>query len=312
MGKYRITHGQNIFDVALHIYGSVEGVLDLLASNETLSLDSNLRSGDELNFTDGYQINKEVSAYYDTHGITPASGETHVYPKIFKLPKCIEIYTSNAEISVGFSCSGSGTMEIDWGDNCPAETITLTDTTQKITHIFDSSIGGKRKVTMYIDASFKILDISELRPLDMYMLKPLSVERFSVSNAALQLDSLPMLRGVFRMTLDNCKTENLMPLVELRDLMELNLLTFVYRQPTMDAWLIGLVRNHGNRRNCRIKMKTVPSGKYVEPQRDENKCYILTTGMEAVWVLTNEPAWNEGGTWEFIIDDTTYSYGKNH
>lgn len=312
MGKYSVTQGQNIYDVALHIYGSVEGVLDLLATNETLSLDSDLRSGDQLNYTDGYLINKEVSAHYHTHGITPASGEMHVYPKSFTLPKCMEIYTSNAEISVGFCCSGSGTMEIDWGDNCPAQTIALTDTVQTITHIFDYSIGGKRTVTLYIQASFKSLDISDLRPLAMHILKPLSVERFSVSNIAMPLESLPMLRDTFRMTLDCAKTENLLPLVELKNLMELNLLTFVYRQPTIDAYLIGLVQRHGNRRNCRITMKTVPSGEYAEPGRDDNNRYILTSGMEAVWVLTHEPAWNEGGAWEFIIDNRTYKYGTNN
>lgn len=312
MGKYIITQGQNIYDVALHIHGSVEGVLDLLATNENLSLDSDLRSGDELDYTDGYLINKEVSVYYKMHGITPASAEMHVYPKSFILPKCMEIYTSNTEISVGFSCSGSGTIEVDWGDNCPAETIVLTGTVQNITHIFDSSIGGKRKVALYIQALFKSLDISDLRPLAMYILKPLSVERFRVSDVALPLDSLPMLRGTFRMTLDSARTENLMPLIELKELMELNLLTFVYRQPTIDAYLIGLVQKHGNRRNCRITMKTVPSGNYTEPRRDENSRYIFTSGMEAVWVLTHEPAWNEGGAWEFIIDNTTYKYGTNN
>lgn len=312
MGKYRITQGQNIYDVALHIYGSVEGILDLLATNENLSLDSDLHSGDELNYTESYLINKEVSAYYDTHGITPASGEMHVYPKGFTLPKCVEVYTSNTEISVGFSCSGSGIIEVDWGDNSKAEAITLNDTVQNITHIFDSSISEKRKVILYIQASFKTLDVSDLRPLAMYILKPLSVERFKVSDVVLPLDSLPMLRGTFRMTLDSARTENLMPLVELKELMELNLLTFVYRQPTIDAYLIGLVQKYGNRRNCRVTMKTIPSGNYTEPERDENNRYILTSGMEAIWVLTNEPAWNEGGAWEFIIDNTTYKYGTNN
>lgn len=311
MAKYKIIHGQNIYDVALHIYGSVEGIVDLLATNETLSLDSDLKAGDELNYTEGYLINNEVSAYYGTHNIIPASGEMHVYPKSFTLDRCLEIHTSNTEISVGFSVSGSGKIEIDWGDNCPAETVELTDTVQNITHIFDSKIGENRKIMMYINGGFKSLDITELRPISMYILKPLSVERFRVTNVALPLDCFPMFRDIFRLTLDSARTENLLPLIELKELMELNLLTFVYRQPTIDAYLIGLVNKHGNRRNCKVTMKTVPSGEYQEPQRDENNRYTLTSGMEAVWVLTNEPAWNEGGAWEFIIDNTSYKY-TNH
>ena len=66
-------------------------------------------------YTDDYQIDREVVAYYQTHGITPASGELHVYPKVFTLPLAIELYLANTEISAGFSISGRGKLEIDWG-----------------------------------------------------------------------------------------------------------------------------------------------------------------------------------------------------
>lgn len=312
MGKYQVTHGQNIYDVALHIYGSIEGVIDLLAHNESLSFDTDLKAGDELIYSDGYLINKEVSAYYDTHAITPATGEMHVYPKTFTLHKTVEVYISNAQISAGLKASGSGTIEVDWGDNCQTESITITNEVKHITHIFDSAVGRKRKIRLYIQASLKSLDISELQPTALYILKPLYVERFNLSNVSFGLDSLPMLRGTFRVTFDDVRTENLLSLIELKDLMELNLLTFVYRQPTIDAYLIGLVQKHGNRRNCKITMKTAPSGEYREPQRDDNNRYILTSGMEAVWVLTHEPAWNEGGIWEFNINNTIYKYGSNN
>ena len=32
--------------------------------------------------------------------------------------------------------------------------------------------------------------------------------------------------------------------------------------------------------------------------------------MEAIWVLTHEIAWNEYGSWEFIIKDRLYTYVK--
>ena len=53
MGKYKITAGQNIYDIAMHLYGSIEGIVDLLINNPGLSLDDNLKSGDELEYTDG-------------------------------------------------------------------------------------------------------------------------------------------------------------------------------------------------------------------------------------------------------------------
>ena len=48
MGSYRVVTGQNIYDVALHLYGSVEGIVDLLVNNPALSLETELCSGQEL------------------------------------------------------------------------------------------------------------------------------------------------------------------------------------------------------------------------------------------------------------------------
>lgn len=312
MGKYIVTQGQNIYDVALHIYGSVEGVTDLLVNNEFVSFDTDLNTGDELVYSDDYQINKEVVAYYKMHGITPASGEQHVYPKIFTLPKTIEVYMSAKEIGVEFSVSGNGKIEVDWGDNSEVQTITLSDKITLFSHLFDSTVGNKRHVSMYMQGYIKQLDISGLRPIELYILKSLSIERFTLNNATLLIDALPMLGDVFGVSLDGLKTNDLTPLLELKKLMSLSLMQTMYRQPTIDAYLIGLIERHDNRRNCKVMMTVEPSGEYKEPRKDSNNRYLLTSGMEAIWVLTHEPAWNEGGAWEFIINETTYNYEQNH
>ena len=62
MGKYRVVAGQNIYDIAMHLYGSIEGIVDLLINNPGLSLDDNLKSGDELEHTDGFTINPDIVA----------------------------------------------------------------------------------------------------------------------------------------------------------------------------------------------------------------------------------------------------------
>lgn len=33
----------------------------------------------------------------------------------------------------------------------------------------------------------------------------------------------------------------------------------------------------------------------------------ITSGMEAVWVILHEESWNEGGAWEFIINNKIYT-----
>ena len=165
---------------------------------------------------------------------------------------------------------------------------------------------------MYMQGYIKMLDISELMPTYLYILKSLSIERFALNNATLTLDALPMLGDVFSLTLDGLKTLDLTPLIELKSLMSLSLMQTVFRQPTIDSYLIGLVERHDNRRNCKVTMTVQPSGEYREPQKDSNNRYLLTSGMEAVWVLTHEEAWNEGGAWEFIINETTNTSEQNY
>ena len=165
---------------------------------------------------------------------------------------------------------------------------------------------------MYMQGYIKQLDISGLRPIELYVLKSLLIERFTLNNATLLIDALPMLGDVFGVSLDGLKTNDLTPLLELKNLMSLSLMQTVYRQPTIDTYLIGLVRQHDDRRNCKVVMTVQPSGEYREPTKDNNNRYQLTSGMEAIWVLTHEPAWNEGGIWEFIINETTYKYEQNH
>ena len=50
-----------------------------------------------------------------------------------------------------------------------------------------------------------------------------------------------------------------------------------------------------------------PSGSYEEPGKDENGRYIITSGMEAVWIITHEEAWNSAGFWKFQIKDQIYT-----
>lgn len=123
MGKYTVTNGQNLYDIALDLYGSVEGIVDLLMNNTELSLADDLQAGDELIYTDDFIINEDIVAYNRQHGIIPANGEQSVYPKHFELPYTFLFHQQNTFTSVSFVASGSGKVEIDWGDNTPIDFI---------------------------------------------------------------------------------------------------------------------------------------------------------------------------------------------
>lgn len=311
MGRYITTHGQNLYDVALHIYGSIEGIVDLMMNNTTLSLNDNLKAGTELLYTDNFIINSDTAYYLKNNKITPANGEQNIYFKASQKPKILEIYTGNRETSVGLSISGSGIIEVDWGDNTDIQTIVLSETFANVIHTFDNSILGKRKIIIYGDGiEIKKIDFSKLKATEIYLLRPIYMERLIIQENTLSVDFISLVDGVFDMDLSFVTTGSLLPLLKCKQLMKLVLSGANIRQTTIDDYLIHLVKQYHERRNCSIVLTTEPSGTFQEPKRDSDNNYIITSGMEAIWVLTHEIAWNEYGSWEFIIKDRLYTYVK--
>jgi hypothetical protein len=311
MGKYIVCEGQNLFDVALHIHGSIEGIVDLLICNSTLSLQGELKSGDELTYTDDFVINTDAVAYYRMYGIKPANGERTVYYKSSEYPKLVEVYLETSRTSTCFEICGGGTLEIDWGDNSRIETLTLGNDLKQVSHAFDNSLSGKRKITLYGDVSAKQINLSGMSASAIYLLRPLPVEKFILQRGDMAIDFLGLLQDTYEMDLTRLATDNLVPLLYNKGLMKLDLSGATIRQQTLDEYLINLVRHYYGRRSCHVYLTTLPTGIYQEPRRDDNLNYILSTGMEAIWILTHEPAWNEAGYWKFVINDQTYTFEPN-
>ena len=84
MRTYTVRTGQNIFDVALTLYGSIEGVFDLLISNPEgfdggpLSMTTELKSGMTLNYHEEYVINADIAKWIDDEALRVKNG-SHVY-----------------------------------------------------------------------------------------------------------------------------------------------------------------------------------------------------------------------------------------
>ena len=308
MGRYKVIAGQNIYDVALHLYGSIEGIVDLMMCNTDLSLDTTLKVGDELIYSDDFIINADVVAYNEMHGIVPSNGEHHVYPKVFTKPLAVAFSLPTQTLSVQCSVSGVGTLEIDWGDNSDTEVVTLSDKPQLLKHIFDNKVRKRRRIRWFTDAYFKQVDWSGLQPTSVVVLRPQLIEELTIKDATLTLDSLQMVTGIYSLNLSGLTSGNLKPLVECRELMTLNLIDARIKPTVLDEWLIAMVERYGNRRNCEVTLTAVPTGTYQEPARNaDTGRYNITSGMEAIWVITHEESWNEGGKWKFIINDKEYS-----
>ena len=214
MGRYKVIAGQNIYDVALHLYGSIEGIVDLMMCNTDLSLDTTLKVGDELIYSDDFVINADVVSYNEMHGIVPSNGEHHVYPKVFTKPLSVAFSLPTQTLSVHCSVSGVGTLEIDWGDNSDTEVVTLSDKPQLLKHIFDNKVRKRRRIRWFTNAYFKQVDWSGLKPNSVVILRPLPIEELTIKDATLTLDSLQMVTGIYSLNLSGLTCGNLKPLVE--------------------------------------------------------------------------------------------------
>lgn len=310
MGRYIVTAGQNIYDVALHLTGSIEGIVDLMICNPELSLATTLRSGDELQYTDGFTIDADVVARYRREGIVPSGGEHAVYPKFPSGARRLGFALDAAQLTTVFGVSGSGALQIDWGDNTPLEEVALDKTPRRIAHRFDNTIDGEREVRLYGEFTLRSLDLSGSGARRVRLLRPLAVERFRWQGGSAAVDFAPLLNGTLYMDLAGAAVADLQPLAECRTLMSLDLSGAEVSRPAVDAFLIALVRRHYGRRSAEITLTTAPYGTYREPARDSELNYVIATGMEAVWLLTHEEAWNEGGDWVIHIGDKTYRYER--
>ncbi|WP_291599014.1 hypothetical protein [Bacteroides sp.] len=310
MGKYTVITGQNLYDIALHIYGSIEGIVDLLMNNPDLSLCDNLKNGDILEYTDGLIINEDIIVYNRMNGIVPSNNERNVYPKFSSKPQLCEVQLKSERTFVEFNIHATCEIDIDWGDNSPMESITLSNKELRLYHAFDNQCKGNRIIRIYGNGLFKVIDWNSLNPLHIYPYKPIKSEKLYAQNFTTSLDFLILFDGLYEISLHKLKTDNLLPLIYQTKLKELDLTDAKISRIIIDEYLIGLVNNYENRRNCHIIFSTEPTGEFKEPSRDADNKYILRSGMEAVWVILNEPAWNEAGKWIFTIKDQIYTYNK--
>lgn len=308
MGRYRVIAGQNIFDVALHLYGSIEGIVDLMMNNPDLSLATVLTVGQELVYTDDFVIDADVVAYNAARSIVPANGEHHVYPKYPEEQLCVEFHLPATVLNVSCTASGTGSLEIDWGDNSEIEKIELRNARLHLNHTFDNTIKGTRRIRWYSRAEFKTLDWSGLQPDSIFLFHPLRIEELALRDASVSLEGFRLLDGTYSLNLSGISTADLTPLAGFRELMTLDMGGGHLKPSVEDAFLYEIVNRYGNRRNCTVTFPVPPSGIYREPDRDpETARYLPSSGMECIWIILHEESWNEGGPWKFIIEDKIYT-----
>lgn len=289
MAIYKVKANQNIWDVAIHLYGSVEGLFDLLISNPKLNMSMDLTQNMELEYHDYFVLNKDIVSTMNSNDLVPGNGERHVYYKQTKEPLMAMAIIPAKQTSADFSISGEGTMIVDWGDNTDLETINLTHTEFRALHYFDNTV-DKRVIKIY--GTFAVLQLNLSNFIGDWMpIKPIIIDEFISHTNANTLKGLFLFDGTVKIDLRGMVISDLSPILHMMSLQELDLREVEFANSSvLESYLVGLVDEYGTRRNCTVYLDAMPTRR----------------GLEAINTIINEPAWNESGRWEFIIRDKIY------
>lgn len=289
MAIYKVTTNQNIFDVALLLYGSIEGIFDLLISNNWLDMETDLTPGMELEYHDYFVVNDGMKSAISDKGLIPANRERHVYLK-HPAENLVFLCDIDAnEHSASFGVSGSGKMLIDWGDNSDIEGVQLTTAQQVVEHYFDN-VTEKRGIKVYGDFQIIKLDTTKLGGALMLM-RPMAVDEYTSHSNSHPLQGLFLFDGTVSVDLSGCHIDNLLPIGDM-SLQILDLRHVIFADiSVLDDYLQYIVDNYGDRRNCTVYLSSEPTEK----------------GMKAIETILGEDAWNEAGNWVFSIKDKIYT-----
>lgn len=307
MQTYSVINGQNVYDVALTLYGSIEGIFDLFINNPDLSFETVLQAGDKLYWDEDYIVNSDVvDTLQNDLYITPANGERHVYYKqVNATLRCI-ITIDASDAIIKLKLSGDGNMIVDWGDNTDLEEFALQSSTQTYEHFFDNSV-EKRVVKLYGDFNVKEWNLSSINGL-LQPVMPIIVDEVVSEYNNVSLNGLFLFKDTYSVRLSGMSIDNL-GFIRNMSLSDLTLTDNEYTDnDVLDNYLIYIAKHNDQRRACKVIFDVAPSGIYQEPSKDANGNYDIQTGMEAVYVITHEESWNEAGSWKFDIAGTVYEY----
>ena len=308
MKTYNTIQGQNIFDVSIYLFGSIEGVYNLLANNKELSFETVLHAGDLLYYDDEYVIYSNISQSFSSNSIVPANGERTVYYKgQEQKPICIISQNANKN-NVILKVSGTGVICTDWGDNSLIENIQLSSDVTIINHYFDNKVSGRRIIRLYGSFNIDVWDLSSVYG-SVLPMRPMSVHSIYVGeDSSLELAGMALFKNTNSIHLSKVGISSLEAFYKM-SISEIDIKDCIFENTSvLDDYFIYIAKNYNNRKYCKVTSNSIPSGEYKEPLKDTNGKYIINTGMEAIYVITHEDSWNEVGDWEFNINGVIYKH----
>lgn len=174
MKTYITRTGQNIYDIALQLYGSLEGIMDLIVCNTSLkvtdfgpkalegkplSFATPISRGIELLYHDSLVINNNVKEYINEKELTPSNGEHTCNTHAFYMSPKRMLINQTGDICTIAGTVQEGVMYIDWGDFSDVTTVNKADGDFLFEHIYKSN--QNHTVSVMGDFVMENLDISQ-------------------------------------------------------------------------------------------------------------------------------------------------------
>lgn len=284
---YIVKRNQNIYDVAVQIYGSVEGLFDLLISNEDLAMDSELKEGQELNYHKIYVRNQSMLDTLNSEHITLANGMAKEVASMF-LKRVQFLMVANVELaSYNMGIVGEGPGILDWGDNTLHE-IELLEATSAYPHQYIQP--GKVKIELSSANNITGLDIRGIEGIVYLQECHLSLESYSEDRDNITEDGILIFGDqIKRMTLQNKREFDVMCLDGF-DLNYLNLIGTTFKEDSLFEYI----------KTRKEKSSWLEGGAiYLSESSITNPDVIRT-----IYDMTNDEDFGE--KWIVFIDDTVF------
>lgn len=191
MPIYKVKPGQTLYDVAVNIYGTVEGLFDLLITNSDKNMLSELKAGEELEYHEEYILQQAIAKQIADKNINIANGSNNTIPSAFnEIPKII-LKVASTEDSISLNMNGYGVMTIDWGDLSPAKEHTFkSNREESFTHNFEND-GEEHVVRIYGDFSLQLFQLNDCN-CNVFVTKNVAVGTFISDGGNIEIPGIPL------------------------------------------------------------------------------------------------------------------------
>lgn len=289
MATYIVKPGQNIWDIALQLHGGVDGLFDLLVSNQSINMSTEFVGGEVLEYHDFFIANQSVVASLKDASIVPSNGNRGIVVKNLKSKPSVVFNLEKGALFASFQASGRGFVTIDWGDGSEDDIVQLNSSNQIVEHYFSDRYDGRRMVRFLGEFEFYDLDITRMAAI-VYATRIIHANKILAKRSTL-LDGFRLFSSTKSLVLDESVIVDLSPIAKI-PLTSLSLMNCFFEQDdALEKYLEAIIEDYGDRPPCTIRMSVD----------------VSAGALEKINTILNEPSWNIRESWKFIAGDKIYT-----